>query len=147
MKAKEYLKQIQKYDRMILNKMQEKEQWLAVATGMTGSVDCERVKASFNQKKMENAVINSTYLDDEIENMTRKKKEIISLIEKLPVLEYDVLFKIYVLHRTFFETAAELDTSYSNVTTIHGRGLKHIDDMLKKDDKKPYAEIQTGRNL
>lgn len=43
MKAKEFLRQIQKTDRMIENKMIEKEQWKSVALGTTAHIQTAKI--------------------------------------------------------------------------------------------------------
>ena len=54
--AKKYLSNVSKLDKMIANKMIEKEQWEAVAEGSTAHSEGERVQSSGNPQKMADAV-------------------------------------------------------------------------------------------
>jgi len=138
MKVKDYLLQAQKLDAIIKNKTYEKEQWIAIATSTTASSEGERVQASASQQKMENAVLKFMEIEKEIdsciENMIYTKKEIISQIEKLNAVEYDVLHLMYIQGKTFDEIADLKNKSYSWATTVHGRALKHLQDIIEKGE-------------
>ena len=56
MKAKDYLRQLQKLDKLIENKLAEKEQWKAMATSTTQQLTADRVQTSGNPQKMADAV-------------------------------------------------------------------------------------------
>lgn len=136
MKAKEYLRQIIKIDRMINNKIYESMQWKSVALGTTAPVASERVQTSGSKNKMADAM--DKYIDlqaeinADIDRLIATKQEIIRTIEQLPAIEYDVLHKVYIQLKTFDVVAIETDHSYSWVTTVHGRALKHVQDLLNK---------------
>lgn len=131
--AKGFLKRIRKLDKMIMNKIAEKEQWKAIATGTTVQLS-ERVQTSSNQQKMADAVCN--YIDIEqdinrcISKLAEEKKEVISVIEQLNEIHYDVLHKIYVQNFTFQDVADAYGKSYSWATSIHGRALKNVQNIL-----------------
>lgn len=135
-KAKEYLQQVNKLDKMISNKLIEVEQWKAIATGTTAASDGERVKASSNQKKMENAICRYTVIEEEInrhmDEMIDTKKDVIRTIEQLPVIEYDLLHHVYIQGMTLDEVACMNDKSYSWATTVHGRALQHVQEILDR---------------
>lgn len=134
MKAKDYLKQIRKLDKLIENKLLEKEQWRAIATNATAQMNGERVQSSKNPGKMEDAIHRYLEIDSEInryiDNLVDTKKEIINLIEKLSVAEYDLLHKVYVQYHTLDEVADLYDRSHSWATTVHGRALQHVQEIL-----------------
>ncbi len=135
MTAKEFLKQLKKIDTLISNKMAERQQWFDLATNMTPSQNGERVKSSGDQNKIATAMCN--YIDLErqineyIDELVEKRREVITTIEQLPEAEYDVLHKVYVQYKTLYEVADERERTYSWVTTVHGRALKHLDNILK----------------
>lgn len=135
MRAKEYLRQLEKLDKMIQNKMVEQEQWKNIATGVTAQMG-ERVQSSGSQQKMSDAV--NRYIDleaeinDCIDNLIDTKKDIISVIEQLPAVEYDVLHKVYVQYLTLDDVADIYGKTYSWATTAHGRALKHVQEILDK---------------
>ena len=134
MDAKRYLQQVSKLNRLIENKMIELAQWKSMAT-ITGTFsDGDRVQSSGNQQKMAEAV--GRYVDIEremdacIDRYIDTKNEVIRMIEQLPATEYDVLHKIYIQDKPLEDVAAIYDRTYSWVTTVHGRALKMVQDML-----------------
>ena len=139
MKAKEYLKQLQKLDKLIENKLAEKEQWRAIATGTTQQMTPDRVQSSPNPQKMADAVCRIIEIESEIDAYIDKlvdtKREVISTIERLNPTEYDLLHKVYVQYFTFDDVAIKNDKSYSWVTTVHGKALKNVQRMLDERDK------------
>lgn len=149
-KAKDFLKQLEKLDNMIENKMLERQQWKAIAMGMTSSGQSvlvkvkdkyelqmmDKVQAPGNQQKMADAVIKYIEIEEEINEYIDKlidtKKEVLSVIEQLNAKEYDVLHKIYVQHLDFNKVAEKKKRSYSWVTTVHGRALKNVQKILER---------------
>ena len=142
MKAKDYLLQISKIDRLIENKIAELEHWQAIATGTTTFSDGDRVQSSGNKYKMEDAIIKcieiSNEINVEIDRLVDTRKEVISTIEQLKPSEYDVLHKIYVQNKDFQEIATAKKMSYSWVTTKHGRALASLQKIL--DERKMENE-------
>lgn len=139
MKAKEYLLQIRKIDRLVENKIAELEHWQAIATGTTTFSDGDRVQSTGNKYKMEDAIIKcieiSNDLNIEIDRLVDARKEVISTIEQLKPSEYDVLHKIYVQNKDFQEIATAKKMSYSWVTTKHGRALASLQKILDEREK------------
>lgn len=143
MKAKEYLKQVIKIDKMINNKMYESMQWKSVALGTTVPITGERVQSSSSSKsKMADAM--DKYMDiqaeinADIDRLIAARQDIIKLIEQLSAVEYDVLHKVYIQLKTFDVVAIETNHSYSWVTTVHGRALKHVQELLNKKGVQEY---------
>ena len=132
-KAKDFLSKLSKLDRMITNKVCEKEKWRAIALGTTVKIT-ERVQTSSSQQKMANAVVN--YIDVEkdidrcISKLADEKRDVINAIEQLEDTHYDVLHKIYVQDYTFQDIAESYDKSYSWATSVHGRALVELQDIL-----------------
>ncbi len=137
MKAKEYLQQVKKIDKLIENKLIEKEQWFAIATGTTASSeDGDRVQSSGSQQKMADAVVKIIALQEEINNLIDMyidtKQGVIKTIEQLPADEYDVLHKRYIQDRTLAEIAETNGKSYKWVKSVHGNGIRDVQDFLGK---------------
>lgn len=134
MKAKTFLEQLAKLNKLIENKMIERQQWMSIATGSGQGTDSERVQSSGNPQKMADAV--ARYVDIEreidaaIDKFIEKRNHIISVIEQLPVTEYDILHKVYVQGIPLDEAAVAFGKSYSWVTSKHGRALKAVQDIL-----------------
>lgn len=137
MNAKEYLLQIKKLDYMIRNKKVEIQQLKDIAGSVTPTMSGERVQTTSNPQRMADAI--GEYIDLEAETrrdlaeLVAKKREIIGYIERLNTSEYDVLHKIYVQYFNFDEVAVMLNYSRSWVTTVHGRALKHLQDILNSE--------------
>lgn len=140
MQAKAYLKQLEKLDRLIENKLAELEQWRAVATCTTQQLTADRVQTSGNPQKMADAVCKIVEIEGEIDafidRLVDTKREVISSIERLNPTEYDVLHKVYVQYFTFDDVAVKKGKSYSWVTTVHGRALKNVQRMLDEREKR-----------
>lgn len=137
MKAKEYLQQVKKIDKLIENKLIEKEQWFAIATGTTASSeDGDRVQSSGSQQKMADAVVKIIALQEEINNLIDMyidtKQGVIKTIEQLPADEYDVLHKRYIQYRTLAEIAETNGKSYKWVKSVHGNGIRDVQDFIGK---------------
>ena len=137
MKAKEYLQQVKKIDKLIENKLIEKEQWFAIATGTTASSeDGDRVQSSGSQQKMADAVVKIIALQEEINNLIDMyidtKQGVIKTIEQLPADEYDVLHKIYIQGKNMRQTAAACDKSYDWVKIVHKQGMRNVQMFLGK---------------
>lgn len=145
MKAKDFLVQLKKLDKLIENKLSEREHWLSMATSTTAASAPEtgiRVQSSGNQQKMAAAV--ERYIDIEsdinacIDRLYDEKQKIISVIEQLDLVQYDILHKMYVgvrrNHKThylsFDEVADEYERSYSWATTMHGIALKNVQKII-----------------
>lgn len=134
MKAKEFLLQLKKLDKMIENKMIEQAQWRSIAYGTSAQSDSERVQSSGSKQKMADAIDRYVDIESEIDqcidNMVDTKKDVISVIEQLNATEYDILHKVYVQYLTFDDVAEMYGKTYSWSTTVHGRALKNVQRIL-----------------
>lgn len=139
MKAKEFLNQPRKLDVLIKNKLIEIEQWKGIAFSSTAQQNGERVQSSGSQQKMADAI--DRYVDYEnelnrqIDELIDTKRDVLAVIEQLDTIEYDLLHKVYVQFLTLSEVAVMFDRSYSNITTIHGRALKKVQDILDEREQ------------
>ena len=140
MMAKDFLQSALKIDKMIENKMYEKSQWVAIATSTTANCNGERVQSSGSKQKMADAVEKYMELEKEIDRyideLVKKKNEIIKIVEQLPAVEYDLLHKIYIQGKTLYGFAEENNKTYSSVTTLHGSALKKVQDILDRENRK-----------
>ena len=144
MKAQEFLQQLKKLDKMIENKLAEKEQWKSIATGTTAPANGERVQSSGNGQKLENAVIKFVDIEKEIDAYIDKliaiKQDVISVIEQLNTREYDLLHKMYVQYYSMQEIVEMYDKSESWFRTIHRSGLKKVQNILDNREKQKSTE-------
>lgn len=143
MNAKEYLLQLQRYDRIIENTMCEIARYreMAESTGM-GKHDDVKVQTTRRHDRMESAIVSYVELEEQLSRImkdaAKAKMEIISTIQQLPTNEYDVLHKAYVQYKTFYEIANMVDKSYRWVTMTHGKAvtsLQKILDAMKTEKK------------
>lgn len=134
MNARDFLKQPKKLDKMIENKLIEKEQWKSIATGTTAQMGGERVQSSGSQQKMADAIARfidiEKEIDECIDNLVDTKNDVIAVIEQLNASEYDLLHKVYVQFLTLQEVADLYEKSISWAKTIHKRGLKNVQRIL-----------------
>ena len=147
MKAKEYLLQIQKLDRMIENRMEEVEHWKSVASSTTMSYENERVQSSGSKEKMADTVCRYLTMESEnisiIDELIDIRQEIIETIELLNADEYDLLYKMYVgkrivrkdetietIYMTLDEVADLNKKSKRWAASVHGRALVNLQKIL-----------------
>jgi hypothetical protein len=137
MLAKDYLRQVEKLDTLIRNKLIEREQWRDIALGITANIGGEKVQASGNQQKMASAIEKCIDMEQEInalvDELVDTKRKVIATIEQLDSpTEYDVLHKRYIQHLTLQEIADDKGRDYTTITTTHGRALKNVQVLLDK---------------
>lgn len=160
MRAKEFLTQIRKIDSMIENKQKEKERWLMLAMDTSAGAAPDtgvRVQSSGSQSRMADAVDRSIDIGLEIGATIRKlydaRQQIISVIEQLPVEEYDLLHKLYVgevvtdkhgrkrvVYSTLQEAADSFGKSYSWARTLKGISLQKVQKIIDKQKFEPVVE-------
>lgn len=144
MNAKAFLQQIEKLDTLIANTEVDVQFWRDLATNTAVNMSGERVQSSGNHDTTEKAIC--TYLDLEAENEKRIKelaairRDIISVIEQLKPVEYDLLHLVYVQRKTLMDVAIKHDRSYSWATTTHSIALKHVQIILDERDTRRVIE-------
>ena len=138
MEAKEFLKQPERLDLRIKNKLIEKQQWKDIALGITANMDGERVQSSSSSKsKMAEAIIKCVDMEAEIDSLIDElidtKKNVIQTIEQLDsATEYNVLHMRYIQYLSLQEIADKYNRDYGWVTTTHGRALKSVQEILDR---------------
>lgn len=134
MEVKKYLEQIEKYDRIIENKLEEKQRWHEIATSITVQTEGEKVKSSGRQQKMADAVDMYIDLEREIDliiaQRAQERQTVINTLELLPALEYDVLYRQHVKYQSFDDIAEAHAKSYSWATSVYGQALQSLQKLL-----------------
>lgn len=145
MNAKEFLRQIKKLDKLIENKLAEVQKWKEIASNTAPQMMGDKVQSSGNPQRIADAICRYIDLEREInndiDNMIEIKKAVIGVIEQLNATEYDVLHKVYVQGFTFDEVAIACKRSTSWATTVHGRGLKHVQKILDQNQIETVTKL------
>lgn len=146
MNAKEFLKQVAKWDKMIDNKLIEQQQWKDIACNVTAGGksilingeqhSLDRVQSSGNQQKMSDAIVKYVDIENEINKNINElyaaKKAVLEVIEQLETDEYDLLHKIYIRHLPLWDAAEASNKSYTWAKSVHGRALQKVQRILDK---------------
>lgn len=134
--AREYLGQLKKLDKLIENKLAERQHWRNIALSISPNMSGDRVQSSGSQQKMADAIHRYVDMEREIDacvdRLVDKRREIIETIEQLPAIEYDVLHKMYVQYMDYYAVSDAYGKSYSWATSVHGRALQHLQEILSK---------------
>lgn len=138
--AKAFLKQVEKLDMLITNKLIEKQQWKDIALGITANMDGERVQSSGSKSKMADAlnrcVDTETEIDSLVDRLVDLKKRVTEVIERLESpTEYNVLHMRYIQFKSLQEIADRYGKEYGWATTTHGRALANVQKVLDEDAK------------
>ena len=134
--AQEFLERVEKIDAVIEFKLIEKQQWKDIALGITAHMDGERVQSSGAKDKMASAVERCVDAEQEIDILIDKlvdtKKEVIETIEGLESpMWYKLLHLRYIQYVPLIDIADLWGMDYTNVTTMHGRALKAVQNILE----------------
>lgn len=137
MDAKCFLKQVEKLDARIKNKLIEQQQWRDIALGITANMDGERVQSSGAKSKMAEAIDRCVDMETEINSLIDEliaiKQDVIATIEQLDsAIEYDILHKRYIQYMELQEIADHYGKEYGWCTTTHGRALKSVQGILDR---------------
>lgn len=134
-KAQVFLERVEMINEIIPNKLIERQQWQDLALSITANMDGERVQSSGTKSKMADAVERCHDMEGEILGAVNKliaeKQKAVSILEELEnPMEYKILHKRYIQYIDLVDIAVELNMEYTNVTTTHGRALKHVQEIM-----------------
>ena len=132
MHAIEYIEQIEMLDNLIENKMAKAAEWREKAISLGGFSSAGRVQESKDPHKAENIRIKYMEIEAEAKKLEAKRDSIIKTIELLPPIEYDILYKYYVLHIPFKAISIDKKRSYSWVMQNRNKALSHLQSILDK---------------
>lgn len=128
MDAKTYLRQIDRLNMIVDNKMLELEQLEVLASGMSTSGSGDRVQTSVKYDRVENAVIKimekKTEVEKAVEKYLDKKSKIIEQLEGMEDDRYyNILFLHFVKGLSFEEISKETTYELSWVYRLYKKGL------------------------
>lgn len=132
MKTQDYLKQIERLDRMIQNKLSEINQLKHIATSITIAPKEVNVQVSSDKDRMGNAVSKLLDLEKEtdqlVDDYIGKRKRIIEQIDSIEDTNmYHVLSERYIMRKELGVIAVEMGYSFKQVCRIHGDALKEFE--------------------
>lgn len=130
MTADEYLRRIRKIDVMIVNKQEDYERLTKAAEGFGSAVVGDKVQSSKNLRAIPDAIGRYIDIEREIDRLKQQRREMIGKVEQLPTIEYDVLFRRYVLMQPLKEIAYRYRRTYEWAQNIKRRGLRRLQRML-----------------
>lgn len=138
--AQAFLARVEMIDALVQNKLIEQRQWKDLALSITANMDGEKVQSSSTTtSKMEDAIIKCIMVEEEIasavERLIAEKKRVVSTIEQLySPTEYRVLHMRYIQYISLSDIAEKMGKDYTWATTTHGRALKHVQEILEKEE-------------
>ena len=135
MNAEKYLEQIAILDRRIKNKTRDMERWRKSAEYSSTDYGTERVQSTGSKSRMENAIIRSLGLEEQIKKDVAKRNSIIADLDRLSethIEPYSVLYGIYVLGQAYKDIAVEMDKSLSWVRDNRKIGLIEVEKILEE---------------
>ena len=132
MTAKEYLSQAFRLDQRINSKLEQVSRLRGMAVKATGSFQAERISGTSQHSPMESAVVKLIDLEyeinDDIDRLVDLKREMTSLIEKIPAPSYRVLLELRYLGCSRWEDIAlKMGYDLRWVYRLHGRALKEAE--------------------
>lgn len=135
MNTREYLNQIQRYDKMIHNKEEDLKHYESLATSIKSfGYGTERVQTSGSTDRMGDLVakivdLKAEILED-ISSYVEKRAEVTRTIGlvKNPVL-YDILFKRYIKGQSLGNIADEIGYSYIRTKELHLVAIETVKDI------------------
>lgn len=140
MKAKEYLQQIQKCDRMIENKLSEIDSLRGLAESVTSTWKEDIVQSSGAGDELGDTVAKIVDLQNEInadiDKLVDLKREIMVVINQLEAPFCDLLYKRYFRFMKWEEIALEMGYTYQWVCQLHGKALLKVKELIEVDIKK-----------
>lgn len=131
----DFLRQPQKLDLQIRNKLIEKQQYQDIALGITASMEGSRVSASGSKSKMADAVDRLVDIEAEVDALVDRlidtKKEVVATIEQVDnPTWYNILHMRYIQYITLQDIADHYNKDY---------------DWAKANIRKARAEVQRIR--
>lgn len=130
MNAEKYLERLKKIDFIIPNKIAEYKRLVSMAEGMGDFSVQDKVQSSPNLQKIAGAIGKYIDIEREIEALELERAAIIATLEKLPAVEYRLLYELYAKDRTLKECAFDLKMPYDTVKKKKRSALRLLQAIL-----------------
>lgn len=126
-----WLEEVEKIDTLIKGKEDKISEIMDLATKITASIDgMPRGGGGISDKVGDNA-LKLAVLSKEKEDLEKQKNYIIKTLQKLPVNEFKVLYREYVLYMNQKEIAVDLHYTRFTIRRIKQKALKSLGEILK----------------
>ena len=136
MKAERFLKRVEIINRKIELKTQEREYYLSLATGITGTGAGERVQTSKSCQSMAGAVAIAADILADIKELEEERinarAEIDGVIKTLALKDYTVASMLYISCMSIEEIATDLKKSKSYVFKARNRIIDYVSRVLEE---------------
>lgn len=145
-RAKEYLEQIETWDTMIDEMLEELDLLKAKAYKITSTMQDVPAFGGGTGDKVGNGATSLVALSDEIAEATDRfvdlKREAASLLRQIRKAKYyKVLSMKYFRYMNFQDIAVEMNCSKRNAEKIHGRALQVFDRLLEAKEEKSRESV------
>lgn len=133
--AQTYLEQYEMNFVQVECRMAERQQWHDLAFCITQQISGDRVQSSGSKSKMTEAydhcIAMEARVSEEIKKLSQKQEEIKQTLAQLDnPTEYKLLHMRYIQFKELKEIADVFKADYTWATTVHGRALKSLQDIL-----------------
>lgn len=133
--AQTYLEQYEMNFVQVECRMAERQQWHDLAFSITQQISGDRVQSSGSKSKMTDAydhcIAMEAWVSEEIKRLSKKQDEIKQTLAQLDnPTEYKLLHMRYIQFKELKEIADVFKADYTWATTVHGRALKSLQDIL-----------------
>ena len=134
MNADLYLRQLEINELRIENKIAEIQQLESLAMDISPHLTDIKVKSSSDPQRAQEVLAKlidaKDELSKEVDNLIDLETEIKRNLEKLPPLEYDVLYRLYIRHQTLQEVADQKNYTRQAVYKIKNKGLENLQKII-----------------
>lgn len=136
--TQKYLRQVERLDRMIQNKLSEIYQLKVIATSVTVAQKDVNVQTSGDKDLIGSTVAKIVDLEREtdmlVDEYIDKRKKIISQIESLEDTDvYNVLAERYIARRSWDDIETSMDMSHRYLMAVHKRALKEFEERFGRE--------------
>ena len=132
MNALERLEHIKKIDQLIDAKIAERDRLIALATDISAKpiTDMPYHGKGLISRKVEDAVVELVSLSGEIDRLidyyVDYKRQMVMILEQLPVNEYGVLHRHYIRYMTCEAIAEDMGYSVQHIYRLKKKGLQDL---------------------
>ena len=138
MTTKQYLKQIERLDLMIENKLSEVYNLKAMAVSISSPSNTDRVQSSGSYDKISDKVAKLVDMEKEIDEMVDRyvdtRKKIISQIDSMENKNsYSILTDVYVKQIPFKQIFIKMQISERRMYRLYNIALKEFEEMFGEE--------------